>query len=171
MGKRVSVIIPVKNGSNYLREAIESLNRQDVPMEIIVVDDGSNDDTAAIASSYGCVVISHPVCKGQVAAKNTGLAAAKGEYVVFMDHDDVMRKGALKTMCSTIEADPEISAVQAMVKDFISPEIGQMPGTIVRPERFSSGGRFSTSSGLSQSTERQVRLSNGRQKWTPMALS
>ena len=136
MGKRVSVIIPVKNGSNYLREAIESLNRQDVPMEIIVVDDGSDDDTAAIASSYGCVVISHPVCKGQVAAKNTGLAAAKGEYVVFMDHDDVMRQGALKTMCSTIEDNPEISAVQAMVKDFISPEIGQMPGTIVRPEPY-----------------------------------
>ena len=71
MKKLISVIIPVKNGSNYLREAIDSLKKQDVPFQIIVVDDGSTDDTAAIASSCGCEVVSHPFCKGQVAAKNT----------------------------------------------------------------------------------------------------
>ncbi|MBR5175505.1 MAG: glycosyltransferase family 2 protein [Bacteroidales bacterium] len=136
MSKLVSIIIPVKNGVNYLREAIDSLNRQDVPKEIIVVDDGSTDDTVALASSHGCTVISHPVCKGQVAAKNTGLATAKGDYILFMDHDDVMREGALRALFSVIEADPEVSAVQAMVKDFISPEIGQMPGTFVRPEPY-----------------------------------
>lgn len=96
MKKLISVIIPVKNGSNYLREALKSLQAQGYPaLRIIVVDDGSTDDTAAIASSYGCKVLSHTVCKGQVAAKNTGLAAAEGEYVIFMDHDDVMRPGAL----------------------------------------------------------------------------
>ncbi len=137
VNKLVSVIIPVKNGSNYLREALESLQGQeDVPLQIIVVDDGSTDDTPAIASSYGCEVVSHPVCKGQVAAKNTGLANAKGEYVMFMDHDDVMRPGALKVLCEALEADPGISAVQAMVKDFISPEIGSLPGTVARPEPY-----------------------------------
>ncbi|MBR1927574.1 MAG: glycosyltransferase family 2 protein [Bacteroidales bacterium] len=134
--KHVSVIIPVKNGANYLREAIESLKRQDVPLEITVVDDGSDDDTAAIASGYGCVVLSHPVSKGQVAAKNTGLAAVKGDYVLFMDHDDVMREGALKALLDSIEAEPDVSAVQAMVKDFVSPEIGSLPGTLIRPEPY-----------------------------------
>ena len=137
MKKGISVIIPVKNGSNYLSEALESLQAQEYPdLQIIVVDDGSTDDTASIASSCGCEVLSHPVCKGQVAAKNTGLAAAKGEFVMFMDHDDVMRPGVLKVMVESIEADPEVSAVQAMVKDFISPEIGSMPGTVVRPEPY-----------------------------------
>ena len=132
----ISVIIPVKNGANYLREAIDSLVRQGVDLEIIVVDDGSTDDTVTIASSYGCKVISHPVCKGQVAAKNTGLGAAKGEYVMFMDHDDVMREGVLKAMLAAFEADPSASAVQAMVKDFLSPEIKELPGTVVRPDSY-----------------------------------
>jgi len=134
--KLISVIIPVKNGSNYLREAIDSLKKQDVPVQIIVVDDGSTDDTAAIASSSGCEVVSHPFCKGQVAAKNTGLAVASGEFVMFMDHDDVMRPGTLKTLADELESDTSVSAVQAMVKDFLSPEIKSMPGTIVKPDPF-----------------------------------
>ena len=136
MSKSVSVIIPVKNGSNYLREAIQSLANQDVPVEIIVVDDGSPDDTAKIAASLGCKVLSHPESKGQVAAKNTGIKEASGDFVLFLDHDDVMREGALKAMCDEIESDPEVSAVQAMVKDFLSPEIGSMPGTVIRPEPY-----------------------------------
>ena len=132
----ISVIIPVKNGSNYLREAIESVQRQGVPVEIIVVDDGSTDNTVEIASGLGCKVISHPVSKGQVAAKNTGLKAAEGEFVLFLDHDDVIREGALASMYEIIEADPVVSAVQSMVKDFLSPEITSMPGTTIRPEPY-----------------------------------
>ena len=126
----------MKNGSNYLREAIQSLANQDVPVEIIVVNDGSTDDTAKIAASLGCKVLSHPVSKGQVAAKNTGIKEASGDFVLFLDHDDVMREGALKAMYDEIESDPEVSAVQAMVKDFLSPEIGSMPGTVIRPEPY-----------------------------------
>lgn len=136
MSKSVSVIIPVKNGSNYLREAIQSLANQDVPVEIIVVNDGSTDDTAKIAASLGCKVLYHPESKGQVAAKNTGIKEASGDFVLFLDHDDVMREGALKAMYDEIESDPEVSAVQAMVKDFLSPEIGSMPGTVIRPEPY-----------------------------------
>lgn len=132
----ISVIIPVKNGSNYLQEAIESVQRQGVPAEIIVVDDSSTDNTVEIASGLGCKVISHPVSKGQVAAKNTGLKAAEGEYVLFLDHDDVIREGALASMYEMIEADPTTSAVQSMVKDYLSPEISSMPGTTIRPEPY-----------------------------------
>lgn len=136
MNKLISVILPVKDGSNYLAEALESLKGQGMDLEIIVVDDGSTDDTVAIADRYGCKVVSHPVSKGQVAGKNTGLGVATGEYVMFMDHDDVMRPGALKRLYEEIEADPEAYAVQAMVKDFKSPEIASLPGTAIKPEPF-----------------------------------
>lgn len=136
MSKLISVIIPVKNGSNYLAEALESLRGQGMDLEIIVVDDGSTDDTVAIAEGYGCKVVSHPVSRGQVAAKNTGLGVATGEYVMFMDHDDVMRPGTLRRLYEEIEGDPEIYAVQAKVKDFKSPEIASLPGTAIKPEPF-----------------------------------
>lgn len=132
----ISVIIPVKNGTNYLGEALESLRRQNLNLEIIVVDDGSTDATAELAEKAGCVVLRHPVSRGQVAAKNTGIAAAKGGYILFLDHDDRVRDGALSTMLDALQAAPEASAVQAMVKDFRSPEIPDLPGILVRPEPF-----------------------------------
>ena len=132
----ISVIIPVKNGTNYLGEALESLRRQNLNLEIIVVDDGSTDATAELAEKAGCVVLRHPVSRGQVAAKNTGIAAAKGGYILFLDHDDKVRDGALNTMLDALQAAPEASAVQAMVKDFRSPEIPDLPGILVRPEPF-----------------------------------
>lgn len=132
----ISVIIPVKNGTNYLGEALASLRRQNLNMEIIVVDDGSTDATADLAREAGCVVLQHPVSQGQVAAKNTGIATAKGDFIVFLDHDDKVRDGALRTMLETLEAHPEISAVQAMVQDFKSPEIPDLPGILMRPDPF-----------------------------------
>lgn len=132
----ISVIIPVKNGTNYLGEALDSLRRQNLNLEIIVVDDGSTDATAELAEKAGCVVLRHPVSRGQVAAKNTGIAAAKGGYILFLDHDDKVRDGALNTMLDALQAAPEASAVQAMVKDFRSPEIPDLPGILVRPEPF-----------------------------------
>jgi glycosyltransferase involved in cell wall biosynthesis len=132
----VSVIIPVKNGTNYLGEALTSLRRQGLNLEIIVVDDGSTDGTAVLAREAGCVVLQHPVSKGQVAAKNTGVAAAKGNYILFLDHDDKVRDGALRAMLEALQADPGAWAVQAMVKDFRSPEIPDLPGILVRPEPF-----------------------------------
>lgn len=132
----ISVIIPVKNGTNYLAEALESLRRQNLNLEIIVVDDGSTDATAELARKAGCVVLQHPVSRGQVAAKNTGIAAAKGDFILFLDHDDRVRDGALQIMLEALQAAPEASAVQAMVKDFRSPEIPDLPGILVRPEPF-----------------------------------
>ena len=132
----ISVIMPVRNGSNYIREALDSLARQGMEMEVIVVDDGSEDDTASIAAGAGCRVLSHPVSLGPVRAKNTGLAAAKGAFILFLDHDDRLRDGALRTLMDAVAADPQAMAVEAKVQDFLSPDAGPMPGTLVRPEPY-----------------------------------
>ena len=132
----ISVIIPVKNGTNYLGEALESLRRQQMNLEILVVDDGSTDATAELADKAGCRVLRHPVSRGPVAAKNTGIAAAKGDYFLFLDHDDRVRDGALSIMLDALQDNPEVSAVQAKVQDFRSPEIPDLPGILVRPEPY-----------------------------------
>lgn len=135
MNKLISIIIPVKNGANYLGEALGSIERQGMNVEVIVVDDGSSDNTVQIAEDHGCKVVSHPVSKGQVAAKNTGLRSATGEYVMFLDHDDLIREGSLQILYDTLEADPGIAAAEAMVKDFLSPEI-ESTTVAVKPEPF-----------------------------------
>lgn len=94
MNKLVSIIMPVKNGSNYMQEAINSIKSQNVNCEIIVVDDGSTDNTVKIAENSSCKVIKHDVNKGQVVAKNTGLKQAQGEYIIFCDHDDILEQNA-----------------------------------------------------------------------------
>lgn len=123
MDNKISVVMPVKNGENYIKEAILSIINQKMNTEIIVVDDGSIDNTKMIAKSFGCNVVVHSVSKGQVAAKNTGLKAACGDYIIFCDHDDVLTSNALKTMINEFEKDDTIEVVIAKIKDFISPDI------------------------------------------------
>ena len=91
MGKyKVTVIIPAYNSEQFIRGAIESVpDRPDV--ETIVVNDGSTDQTAVIASSYAKVhLINHETNKGVAAAVNTGLDNAKGGYVVLLGSDDYL---------------------------------------------------------------------------------
>lgn len=121
MNDLISVIIPVKNGSNYIRQALDGIEKQNMNIEIIVVDDCSTDNTVEIAKKYGCTVIEHKVSKGQVAGKNSGLKAAKGKYVIFHDHDDIMQADALKRLYN--EFSPEIAAVEAKVQDWFSPDL------------------------------------------------
>lgn len=121
----ISIIIPVRNGHKYLGEALQAIREQNMDVEVIVVDDGSDDDTQSIAAAAGCQVLRHNVSRGPVAGKNTGLRAAKGKYVMFHDHDDRMRPGALKSLCDALESDESVSAVEAKVQDFISPELSE----------------------------------------------
>ena len=73
MNELISVIVPVKNGEKYLKEAIEGIQKQKMNVEIIVINDGSTDQTEKIAREMGCIVVNHEQSFGQVAAKNTGL--------------------------------------------------------------------------------------------------
>lgn len=136
MNDLISVIIPVKNGANYIKDAIEGILSQKMNTEIIVVDDCSGDNTKEIAQNSGCKVISHETSKGPVIGKNTGLKVAKGEYILFHDHDDVMFKGALKRLYDEFE--PEIMAVEAKVQDWYSPELTEeeRAKTAIKPEPY-----------------------------------
>lgn len=91
--KQLSIIIPVYNTSEYLRECVNSVVAQAVEnMEILLVDDGSTDDSGAIcdeyAAEYDCIRAFHIENHGQSFARKTGVSCAKGKYIGFVDSDD-----------------------------------------------------------------------------------
>ena len=119
----LTIIIPVKNGANYLQTALDGIKQQNMNTEIIVVDDGSTDNTSDIAKNYGCIVIKNTTSQGPVVAKNQALKIANGDYIMFHDHDDIMNNGVLEKMLAELNAASDISAVMCKVKDFISDDI------------------------------------------------
>ncbi len=134
----VSIIMPVRNGSNYLSQALTAIKAQNVDMEIIVVDDASTDDTQQIAESFGCRILKHQICKGLVSSKNTALQVARGKYIMFHDHDDVLTEGALAKMLKEFAENAEIFVVMAQLKDFYSPELSpeEVGKIMVRPQPY-----------------------------------
>lgn len=84
---KLSVVIPARNEAAGLRDMLPRLVALMNTAEIIVVDDGSDDDTAAVCAAHGVRVLSHPYPKGNGAAIKTGARAARGEVIVFMDAD------------------------------------------------------------------------------------
>jgi glycosyltransferase involved in cell wall biosynthesis len=106
----VSVIIPVYNGQQYLAAAIDSVLEQDYrPLEIIVVDDGSTDESARIAQSYSEVLYLYQANGGAAAARNTGIAAAHGEIIAFLDHDDLWTPNKLQVHVTYLLEHPEVA--------------------------------------------------------------
>ena len=84
----VSVIIPCYNQAHYLREAIASVRRQTyLHVETVVVDDGSQDDTAAVAHEYNVRYV-YQANSGVSTARNAGIGHVSGEFVIFLDADD-----------------------------------------------------------------------------------
>jgi glycosyltransferase involved in cell wall biosynthesis len=120
----ISVIIPVRNASKYLKEAIESAQNQKInaDVEILVVDDGSTDDSGAIAAELGCKVIRIPA-SGAIKARNIGLENAQGDFILFHDGDDILCEDALSVMYNELVSDEQIQVLFAMRKDFVSPEL------------------------------------------------
>ena len=104
----VSVVIPCFNQAHYLPEAIESVLSQSYPLvEIIVVDDGSIDDTAKVAASYPEVRLFRQSNQGLSAARNRGLRESRGDLLVFLDADDRLLPGGLSAGVACLHEHPE----------------------------------------------------------------
>ena len=108
----VSVIIPTYNYANFLSKAIESVLRQTYcNVEIIVVDDGSADDTQRVVEQYSTVKYFYQRNKGLAAARNNGIRQSGGDYLVFLDADDWFEKDALEKNYMAIKDKPHIAFV------------------------------------------------------------
>jgi glycosyltransferase involved in cell wall biosynthesis len=121
----VSVIIPVYNCELYLAEAIESvLNQKYRPIEIIVVDDGSTDDSAKVAKRFNSSArYFYQAHSGASAARNRGVGLSKGKYLAFLDADDIWIEDKLTLQMAVFKSNPGVDFVFGHVQQFISPEL------------------------------------------------
>lgn len=114
----VSVIIPVYNGEQYVKQCIElMLNQSYKNLEIIVVDDGSADKSASVAQEFPVKLIRHEKNRGLSAARNTGIDAAQGKYIHFMDVDDEINLGYYEALVDAITETAADVACGGMVNE------------------------------------------------------
>lgn len=115
---RVSVIMPVYNGAKFVAEAIASLRQQDYPaLEIIVVDDGSTDDTAQVVATQGNDIrYVYQLNQGPSAAKNKGLSLAQGEIIGFLDCDDLWPPDKLQLQLPRLTHDSNLDIVSGRIQ-------------------------------------------------------
>jgi glycosyltransferase involved in cell wall biosynthesis len=131
----ISVMIGVYDAERYLGEAIESVFAQDYrPLELIVVDDGSDDGSGEVARSYGeRLVYARQDNAGNGAARNHAVRLASGELYAFLDADDRFTPDKLERQFTAMEADPAIDMVFGHVQEFVSPELTAEQRATVRP--------------------------------------
>ncbi len=131
MNPRVSVLIPAYNAAATLAETLSSVLRQrETRFECVLVDDGSSDDTAAIARDFArrdarIRLLAEPH-RGLIATLNRGLEACRGELVARMDADDLMHGERLQAQLAALEQTPELAGVGCHVRLF--PRRGMTPG-------------------------------------------
>ena len=105
----VSVIIPVYNGARHLRDCLESVFAQTYrPLEVIVVDDGSPDDSGVIAQSFPEVRYIRQENQGVANARNNAIAAARGEFYAFLDQDDIWTPEKLRLQMQYLLDHPQV---------------------------------------------------------------
>jgi glycosyltransferase involved in cell wall biosynthesis len=128
----ITVVIPVFNRAHIVGQAISSVLAQDVPgwsIDVVIVDDGSSDDLDGALSKFGegVACLRHVRNKGAAAARNTGIAAAGGEYVAFLDSDDTWLPGKLTAQIKFMETHGHrVSCTAYLLKrpnapEFVSP--------------------------------------------------
>lgn len=123
----IAVIIPVFDEAAYLSEALESVLVQTLPpTEIVVVDDGSSDGSAAVARSFAprvrCERQPHA---GAGAARNRGVASTKAELLAFLDADDLWHPEKLALQVQALTETPRLEAVFVHLVNFLSPDLEQ----------------------------------------------
>lgn len=127
MIERVSYVVPVFNGERYLAECLHSILAQThAPAEVIVVDDGSTDATPDVAAWFAAPVVSvRQEHGGHSAARNRGAALATGEFLAFLDADDLITPARTAIQLERFRARPELEFCDAYHRNFWSPEIAE----------------------------------------------
>lgn len=110
---RVSVIIPVRNGKDYIQEALDSVLQQSfTALELLLIDDGSTDDDYdRYAPPDQRVRVIHLTGTGVSRARNVGMAQSRGEFIAFLDADDVWFPGKLEAQVRYFDAHPDVGVV------------------------------------------------------------
>jgi glycosyltransferase involved in cell wall biosynthesis len=109
---KVSVVIPCFNQGHYLAEAVESVLAQTrQPDQIIIVNDGSTDNTAEVAARFRGVKFLSQDNRGLAAARNAGLKHAAGDYILFLDADDILLPAAIEHCLAAFAAQPNVALV------------------------------------------------------------
>lgn len=174
--EKLSVIIPAWQAEKYITQAIESIKRQkwNGEVEILVCSDGSTDRTEELAQKEGVTVI-HKEQGGAASARNMGLSAASGDYLFFLDADDISMEDALEVLYAPMQADEQVMAVFGMAEDFISEELseqqkkalkmregaykGVLPGcTLLKKEVFDCVGLFDETLKSGETVSWQLKL-------------
>lgn len=122
MSTAISVVIPTYNYGRFIAEAIESAVGQTFPpTEIVVVDDGSNDDTEAVVRGFGeRVKYIRQENAGVCAARNRGVAESSGDLIAFLDADDIWEPTKLEKQIAKFASDPAIGLVHCGMREFDS---------------------------------------------------
>jgi glycosyltransferase involved in cell wall biosynthesis len=123
----ISVIIPVYNGERYLVQTIESVLAQTYrPIELIIVDDGSTDNSAETAKRFApSVQYFYQPNGGLGAARNCGIGLSKGDCLAFLDADDIWMENKLALQMAVLNNNPGVDFVFGHVQQFISPELDE----------------------------------------------
>ena len=105
---KVSVVIPAHNAAPFIERTLDSVLAQGFDeLEVIVVDDGSTDGTHDIVSAMGPPVVSvRGPGRGVSLARNDGVRLSRGEYVAFLDHDDLWEPGKIRRQVEGLDAEP-----------------------------------------------------------------
>jgi glycosyltransferase involved in cell wall biosynthesis len=139
---RVSVVIPVRDGAAYLSEAIDSVFAQThAPDEVVVVDDGSVDATPEVIARYGSrlTAIAQPRL-GNASASNRGVEASSGEFIAFLDADDLWLPEKLALQLEILGRDEDIDVVFGLAQQFLSEDANpSLARSVVIPESPQAG--------------------------------
>lgn len=131
----ISVMIGVYDAERYLAEAIDSVFAQSYrPLELIVVDDGSDDGSGEIARGYGDkLTYARQENAGNGSARNHAVRLASGDLFAFLDADDRFLPGKLERQYEVLDGDADLDAVFGHVREFVSPELTEAERASVRP--------------------------------------
>lgn len=168
----VSVIIPAFNAEQFLAEALRSVLEQTVPTtEITVVDDGSTDGTADVATRFPGVTLVQQRNGGAGAARNAGLRAANAPLVAFLDADDLWPAGRLAALLSALL--PGVDAVFGQALEFgdgrgeTEPQPALLPGTmLIRREACARVGEFDEAVRVGEFIDWWARAEEAGVRWT-----